>query len=75
MSEIVDDGVTGFVRPDVGGMAQALVAVARLDRSAFRAAVEAWFSMQRMTADHLRFYADVLSHDVAGGTTPLEDVA
>ena len=39
----------------------ALVDVNTLDRHACRAAVDARFSMERMAADHLDFYRDVLA--------------
>ncbi len=54
--ELVDDGVTGFVRADEAGLAAALGAVAGLDRSACRKAAEERFSAERMVADHLAVY-------------------
>ncbi len=59
--EIVDDGTTGFVRAELRQLAAALGDVDTLDRRACRAAVEARFSMERMAADHLAFYRDVLA--------------
>jgi glycosyltransferase involved in cell wall biosynthesis len=59
--EIVDDGTTGFVHADLGQLAVALADIDTLDRHACRAAVDARFSMERMTADHLAFYHDVLA--------------
>jgi glycosyltransferase involved in cell wall biosynthesis len=58
--EIVDDGTTGFVRAGRGQLAAALADVGTLDRRACRAAADARFSMERMAADHLAFYRDVL---------------
>ena len=54
--EIVDDGVTGFLRTDVASLATALGHVAGLDRAACRRAVEARFSAARMATDHLDAY-------------------
>ena len=45
--EIVDDGVTGFLRADLRHLVDALHAVGDLDREACRAAVE-----ERFTAEH-----------------------
>jgi glycosyltransferase involved in cell wall biosynthesis len=73
--EIVDDGVTGFVRASTHDLADALRKVNRLDRRDCRASVESRFSMQRMVADHLAFYADVLAGRVAGRGPLLYNVA
>jgi glycosyltransferase involved in cell wall biosynthesis len=54
--EIVDDGVTGFLRSDVASLATALGHVAGLDRAACRRAVEERFTAARMAADHLDAY-------------------
>jgi glycosyltransferase involved in cell wall biosynthesis len=58
--EIVDDGVTGFLRRDVESLSAALAASATLDRAACRRAAEARFSMARMAADHLAFYERIV---------------
>ena len=73
--EIVDDGVTGFIRTSTPELAAALGDVGRLDRRACRASVEDRFSMPRMAADHLAFYADVLDGDVARRARLLHTVA
>jgi glycosyltransferase involved in cell wall biosynthesis len=57
--EIVDDGVTGFIRRGEGALAAAVQQVHELDRAACRAAAEARFSNVRMAADHSAFYAEV----------------
>jgi glycosyltransferase involved in cell wall biosynthesis len=54
--EIVDDGVTGFVRASDAELIRCVQHVAGLDRRACRAAVEARFSGSRMVADHLALY-------------------
>jgi glycosyltransferase involved in cell wall biosynthesis len=61
--EIVDDGVTGFLRDRQQDLATALGEVAGLDRGACRAAVDERFSMQRMAADHAEMYASLLGTD------------
>jgi glycosyltransferase involved in cell wall biosynthesis len=55
--ELVDDGVTGFLRRDPRGLVTAIDQVGDLDRDACRAVAEARFSMARMAADHIRSYA------------------
>lgn len=65
--EIVDDGVTGYVRRDTTGLVGALRSVDRIDRAACRRSVERSFSMSRMASDHAATYACLLgdgpSHD------------
>jgi glycosyltransferase involved in cell wall biosynthesis len=58
--EIVDDGVTGFLRDDLAGLAAAIVAAGALDRSACRAAAASRFSTERMVSDHLDLYGRLL---------------
>lgn len=58
--EIVEDGVTGFLRDDLAGLTAALDAVAHLDRSVCRRAAEERFCASRMVADHVDLYAEVL---------------
>jgi glycosyltransferase involved in cell wall biosynthesis len=58
--EIVEDGVTGFVRGDVDGLVKAVAHIGSLDRRACRATVETRFSARRMVADHVTFYEHVL---------------
>jgi len=59
--EIVDDGVTGFVRPGVGELTSLVPRVASLDRHACRAAAESRFSAERMASAHVALYEEVLS--------------
>lgn len=59
--EIVDDGVTGYLRTRQTQLVKALEQVARLDRQVCRAAVEQRFSMERMAADHVAFYEHCLA--------------
>jgi glycosyltransferase involved in cell wall biosynthesis len=61
MPEVVTDGVTGAL---VGGWeegAERLGEVLRLDRQAVRAECERRFSRERMAADYLRVYRDLLN--------------
>ena len=65
--EIVDEGVTGYLRADCAGLADALVAASYLDRTACRAATDARFSTERMVDDHVHLYEELLS----GAVTPI----
>lgn len=60
--EIVDDGVTGFLRTGVGELAEALVLASALDRRACRQAAELRFSIGRMVADHVSLYQELLQN-------------
>jgi len=66
--EIVDDGVTGFVRSGEDSLADAVLAAAYLDREACRRAVAGRFSAERMVADHVALYR---SHVRGGAALPL----
>ncbi|HZQ58893.1 MAG TPA: glycosyltransferase family 4 protein [Acidimicrobiales bacterium] len=54
--EIVEHGRTGFVCADEAEMAEGIIQAATLDRGACRAAVEGYFSVERMVADHVALY-------------------
>jgi glycosyltransferase involved in cell wall biosynthesis len=57
--EIVDDGRTGFMRAGESGLADALLRVDTIRRSACREAALARFSIERMVADHVALYERV----------------
>ncbi|WP_022893776.1 glycosyltransferase [Agromyces subbeticus] len=61
--ELVDDGVTGFVRAGIDELAAALGDVTALDRADCRARAEADFTDARMARDYLDLFADVISAD------------
>jgi glycosyltransferase involved in cell wall biosynthesis len=56
-AEIVDDGVTGFVRATIAGLTAAAQRSSSLDRRACRAAAAQRFSADRFVADHVACYA------------------
>ena len=58
--EIIDDGVTGFIRDDVGDLADMLDKATTLDRGKCRRVVQDRFSVSRMVADHLKLYAELI---------------
>jgi glycosyltransferase involved in cell wall biosynthesis len=59
--EIVDDGVTGFVRSTIAGLALGAQNASGLDRAACRAAVERRFSADRFVADHIACYEQTIA--------------
>jgi glycosyltransferase involved in cell wall biosynthesis len=59
--EVVEHGRTGFLCHDEGDMAEAVLRLAELDRAACRAAVEGYFSTERMINEHLELYEELLS--------------
>jgi glycosyltransferase involved in cell wall biosynthesis len=75
--EIVEDGVTGYLRDGIADLACALLSAPGLDRRRCRAAAEGAFSTERMVAEHLRVYRQLaagapgtsrVSPAAAGGT-------
>jgi glycosyltransferase involved in cell wall biosynthesis len=59
--EIVDDGVTGYLVPDVAGAATAVPRAAALDRPAIRARAAERFSRDRMVDAYLALYAKIVA--------------
>ena len=58
--KIVDDGVTGYLRDDLDALAASLVQAGTLDRERCRRVALTRFSTDRMVADHLDLYAELL---------------
>ncbi len=58
--EIVDDGITGYLREDRAALAAALGVATTLDRSACRAAAVARFDTDRMVREHVQLYTHLL---------------
>jgi glycosyltransferase involved in cell wall biosynthesis len=63
--ELVDDGLTGHLCTTIPALAAALTDAPRLDRATCRAIAGRRFSSDRMVAEHVRFYEELLS-----GPTP-----
>jgi glycosyltransferase involved in cell wall biosynthesis len=59
--EIVEEGVTGYIRTEPEELARALVDAASLDRRACRLAAETRFSAPRMAADYVALFEDILT--------------
>lgn len=56
VSEVVEDGVTGFVRDDVAGLVSAASQLSRIDRAACRARVERLYSASAIADAYLAVY-------------------
>jgi len=65
--EIVDDGVTGYLRIGEEGLSAAVQLAGALDRLACRKAAEARFSLGQMVAGHVALFERVLSRELARG--------
>jgi glycosyltransferase involved in cell wall biosynthesis len=62
--EIVDHGVTGYLRKDQQALAKALLDAAQLDRGACRAAACQRFDSEVMVRNHIELYAELLCTDL-----------
>ena len=60
-TEVVEDGKTGFLVHDEVEMADAISRVDQLDRATCRAAVEGYFSTDRMVAEHIALFESILA--------------
>ena len=65
--EIVDDGVTGYLRTGRTALSGALQAAPALDRAACRRAALERFDTERMVADHVRVYERLAAQAPARG--------
>jgi glycosyltransferase involved in cell wall biosynthesis len=63
--EVIVDGSTGFLVNSEGEMADAIASVGEIDRNACRAAIEGYFSVDRMVREHLELFEDVVAGRVA----------
>ena len=59
--EIVDHGKTGFLCEDEAEMVDAVRNIGTIDRRTCRAAVEGYFSTERMVDEHLALFEDILA--------------
>jgi len=65
VTEIIQDGVTGFLVPDAEAAARAVQRIPTLSRTRCRAVFEERFSARRMCEAYLRVYADVARSSLA----------
>jgi glycosyltransferase involved in cell wall biosynthesis len=68
--EVVDDGVTGFVRDTVDGMVEAVARAAGIDRAACRARVEKLYSGGAVTEGYLAIYKRMIRGPTAAQCEP-----
>lgn len=59
--EVVEDGITGFVRSDVDGLATAVGRLAEIDRAACRARVERLYSDDAVVEAYLALYRTMIA--------------
>jgi glycosyltransferase involved in cell wall biosynthesis len=59
--EVVDHGRTGFLCEDEAGMADAISGATTLDRADCRAAVEGYFSAERMIREHVELFESLIA--------------
>jgi glycosyltransferase involved in cell wall biosynthesis len=59
--ELVDDGLTGFLRTTLPDLAAALIDASYLDRPICRIVAAKRFSSERMVAEHLHLYERLLT--------------
>jgi glycosyltransferase involved in cell wall biosynthesis len=62
--EVVDDGVTGFVAPNVEAATESVSRIETIDRSACRGRVERLFSVDAMVEGYLEVYGAILGNDL-----------
>jgi len=61
MVEVIDEGVTGYLVPDIDAAVAAMPAIAELDRAAVHRQAVRRFAVERMVSDYLQVYESVLS--------------
>ena len=59
--EVIQDGQTGFLCHDESEMAEAIGRVDQIDRHTCRAAVEGYFSTERMVQEHVALFEEILN--------------
>jgi glycosyltransferase involved in cell wall biosynthesis len=62
--EVVEDGVTGFVRGDVDGMVATVGRIGEIDRAACRARVEAHYSDHSVVEAYLNLYRRLVADSI-----------
>ncbi|MGH9099695.1 MAG: glycosyltransferase, partial [Acidimicrobiales bacterium] len=65
-TEIVEDGVTGFLCDDWHAMAATLPRARSINRTGCRARAQRRFSVERMVEDHVRLYRSVADRASSG---------
>jgi glycosyltransferase involved in cell wall biosynthesis len=63
--EVIQDGVNGFIVPDIEASVKAVAEIDKLDRRKVRKSFEQRFTASRMTRDYLKIYNRMLSRKKA----------
>ena len=63
VAEVMEDGITGFIVPDIKAAVKALANVPQLDRLAIRERFEQRFSARRMAQDYVAIYEQLIGVD------------
>ncbi len=61
VAEVVEDGVTGFVRRDIDGLVEAVSRIGEIDRGACRSRVESLYSDCAVVEAYLSLYRELVS--------------
>jgi glycosyltransferase involved in cell wall biosynthesis len=72
--ELIDDGMTGFVRDEAKDLAPCLLDASNLDRSTCRQVAETRFCTARMVADHVDLYTEVIERPARVRKTALRRI-
>ena len=72
--ELIDDGLTGFVREEAKDLAPCLLDASNLDRSTCREIAETRFSTARMVADHVDLYTELIERPAKVRKTALRRI-
>lgn len=70
VAEVVEDGVTGFVVPDVAAATSAVDRIGEMDRAACRRRVEERFSVDAMVEGYLDVYRTILGAHAVDAPAP-----
>jgi hypothetical protein len=73
--EIIDEGVTGYLRKEQRGLAKALVDAPQLDRAQCRAVACQRFDSEAMVGKHIQLYADLLCSETSAVAKVHEDAS
>ena len=63
--EVIQDGINGYIVPDIEGALQAVKNLGQIDRKKIRKSFEQRFTASRMTQEYLRIYNRILSRKKA----------
>ncbi len=63
VAEVMEDGVTGFVVPDINAAVRALADIPQLNRAAIRECFERRFSASRMAQEYVAIYEQLIGEE------------